>query len=406
MNNNLPNLCKLPWKELYVEQAKQGIASCCQQDPDRGVLKTNNLDDVFHNNNFLRSLRHDFLQGNRPSACSRCWDLEDQGLQSYRQVWNKPYNDIDLSLSIIDIRLGNKCNLACKMCTPEFSNQLAKKMYDLVERGEYVLGSDKNTDEYKNLQEQSNHIRSIDYNLIENIFQTIIKNPSVRQIKFGGGEPFIMPEVELLLTKLIEVGRTDLNIFSLTNCTTVKTSFLNLLSQFKSVDLACSIDGVGRWIEYQRTGSKWDSIKENFLRLQKETQFNVVLTPVITQLNLLGVYEFLEWAISTVPDWLAFNEIQNPIYFRWQLVPAMYRKELIESIDSLNLDQPWIDPNWKQFRKNLKTEFQTLTQRHRDWWKNELSMWDYDVVEGQKYFDLYPWGKDLFEGTLDDKSNL
>jgi MoaA/NifB/PqqE/SkfB family radical SAM enzyme len=184
----------------------------------------------------------------------------------------------------------------------------------------------------------------------------------------------------------------------LTNCTTVKTSFLKLLENFLDVEISCSIDGVGKWIEYQRTGSNWESIKRNFSKLQQSNISTVSLTPVITQLNVLGVADFLEWAITQNACYIAFNEIQHPEWFRWQLVPLEYRKKVLKKLNKLNLEQHNIDPNWLQFRKNLKTEVQTLDEETRHRWSGDLILWEYGSNE--KYFDHYPWGKALYEGTL------
>ena len=394
----MKNICKIPFKEIYIEQAKNGIGPCCQMRPVPG-LNDKSLTENFESNSFLKQLRQDFLDGKRPEVCNRCWDLEDQGLASYRTTMGKQHINTNLELTVLDIRLGNKCNLACKMCTPEYSNQLAKKMYDAIQEGAYIPSANKKSPEFQEILKTGDAIRPINVDLVENIYQTIMDNPTINLIKFGGGEPFIMPEVSMLLEKLVESGRSKtLKVFSLTNCTTVKTSFLKLLENFSHVEISCSIDGVGKWIEYQRTGSNWESIKRNFSKLQQSNISTVTLTPVITQLNLLGVADFLDWAISQKSKYIAFNEIQYPQWFRWQLVPLEYRKDVIQKLNNLNLNQHNIDPNWLQFRKNLKTEVQTLDEETRYRWSGDLILWEYGSNE--KYFDHYPWGKALYEGTL------
>ncbi len=394
----MSNLCKIPFKEIYIEQAKNGIGPCCQMRPVSDLDKRS-LTENFKSNSFLKQLRQDFLDDKRPSACNRCWDLEDQGLTSYRTSMSEEHTDTTLELTVLDIRLGNKCNLACKMCTPEYSNQLAKKMYDAIQEGAYIPSENKKSFEWQEILKTGDAIRPVNENLVNNIYQTIMDNPTINLIKFGGGEPFIMPEVSMLLKKLVESGRSKtLRVFTLTNCTTVKTSFLKLLENFLDVEISCSIDGVGKWIEYQRTGSNWESIKRNFSKLQQSNISTVSLTPVITQLNVLGVADFLEWAITQNACYIAFNEIQHPEWFRWQLVPLEYRKKVLKKLNKLNLEQHNIDPNWLQFRKNLKTEVQTLDEETRHRWSGDLILWEYGSNE--KYFDHYPWGKALYEGTL------
>ena len=396
------NLCKIPFKELYIEQAKDGIAACCQQKTVKDLTK-NSLTDNFYNNDFLKKLRQDFLDGKRPEECSRCWALEDQGLTSYRTTMARGHVDTDLELKSLDIRLGNKCNLACKMCTPEYSNQLAKKMYDAIQDGSYIPSPDKNNPEWQEILKTGDAIRPVNHQLVDNIFNTVLENPSIEQLKFGGGEPFIMPEVTLLLQKLVDADRAkNIHIFSLTNCTTIKTSFIELLKNFKSVEISCSIDGVGKWIEFQRTGCNWESIKKNYAKLKKQEHNNwiITLTPVITQLNLLGVAEFLKWAINEKPQYIAFNEVNHPKHFRWQTVPMKYRKKLINELESINLKQHFIDTNWIQFKKNLKTELHRLNAEDRHKWSGDLILWEHGAKDNEKYFVNYPWGKDLYEGNI------
>ena len=55
---------------------------------------------------------------------------EDAGIESLRQAWmhrwleDKEYTETpDLNIVYADIRLGNMCNLKCRMCNPYASNQ-------------------------------------------------------------------------------------------------------------------------------------------------------------------------------------------------------------------------------------------------------------------------------------------
>ena len=100
-----------------------------------------------------------------------------------------------------------------------------------------------------------------------------------------------MPEVEELMIKLIKAGRTNLHIFFLTNCTTVKTNVLEILRQFDSTSIGCSIDGVDEWIEYQRFPVKWESVKRNYNKLLKYG-IETSITPAWSHLNLLGIIDF------------------------------------------------------------------------------------------------------------------
>ena len=57
--------------------------------------------------------------------CQKCWDEEDAGVESERQVFNKKWdeNSREIKLRELWIGLDNICNLKCTMCSSDFSNQ-------------------------------------------------------------------------------------------------------------------------------------------------------------------------------------------------------------------------------------------------------------------------------------------
>jgi MoaA/NifB/PqqE/SkfB family radical SAM enzyme len=83
----------------------------------------------------LNQLRQEFIAGNRPVACQRCWDEEDAGKQSLRQRQYE-YFPTDYELFIKSglwmqgpktavFKISNVCNLACRSCAGWDSNSFA-----------------------------------------------------------------------------------------------------------------------------------------------------------------------------------------------------------------------------------------------------------------------------------------
>ena len=64
-----------------------------------------------------------FIDGERPETC-RCFREEDAGVRpiGYNEKWWKDdvqvAEEIPLDIRYVDIRLGNLCNLKCRMCNP------------------------------------------------------------------------------------------------------------------------------------------------------------------------------------------------------------------------------------------------------------------------------------------------
>lgn len=382
----MKKFCFVPFRELYFENTKQPkYSSCCTQDPKNNGHIFNDKNFSFETDENLQELRQQFLNGKMPKSCSRCWILEKKGIDSYRTQWNKKYKRIlptdQPVLEVLDIRLSNKCNLQCKMCGMEFSDQIAQAQLSAMNSGIAV----------DNVEKIKFHANAGNTNPIEGLFEFLIKNTSIKQIKLAGGEPMIMPEVEKLLIDLAEAGRTDLSIFCLTNATTVKTSVLEALEKFDKVELSCSIDGVGKWIEYQRFPASSKVICKNYRKLTESKVFTT-LTPCWSQLNLLGIVEYFKWLENEKVNWLAFNEVTWPSYLGWELIPMKYRKDLINQLDDIVFPDR-INRDYKNFIQRIKTDVREITDNERIELSKAVTMWDFN--NKIKYVDMFPWGKEL-----------
>ena len=86
--------------------------------------------------------RAEMLQGNKPSECSYCWEVEDLGLISDRQTLavqffkhnkNIVEEATDAGLGYVypkylEISFTNKCQMACSYCGPSFSSTWQKEI--------------------------------------------------------------------------------------------------------------------------------------------------------------------------------------------------------------------------------------------------------------------------------------
>ncbi len=385
----MKKFCYVPFRELYFENTKfPKYSSCCTQTPKETGHIFNNQNFSFETDENLQELRQQFLNGKMPKSCSRCWILEEKGVDSYRTQWNEKYKKRKIlptaapALEVLDIRLSNKCNLQCKMCGKEFSDQIAQTQLSAAAAGILVHDS---------VESIKFHADSGNVNPIEGLSDFLIKNTSVKKIKLAGGEPMIMPEVENLLIDLVAAGRTDLKIFFLTNATTVKNSVIKTLEKFDKVELSCSIDGVGKWIEYQRFPASSKVICKNYRKLT-QTNIHITLTPCWSQLNLLGIVEYFKWLETEKVNWVAFNEVTWPSYLGWELIPMKYRKDLINQLDDIVFPK-YMNHNYYSFIQRIKTDVREITDAERIELSKAVTIWDFN--NKIKYVDMFPWGKDL-----------
>ena len=87
---NLPNetFCILPW--VSVETSPIGtMRPCCLAEDelvnDQGEKLRIGIDTIEQAQESMRDLRGQFLKGERPDTCKKCWAVEDSGGKSKRE---------------------------------------------------------------------------------------------------------------------------------------------------------------------------------------------------------------------------------------------------------------------------------------------------------------------------------
>ena len=145
-------ICILPW--ISIETSPIGTARpCClakdeitKPDGSKYSLRENTLEEIYHSD-YMQDLRKDFLAGNKPVTCQRCWDEEAAGRTSKRinsRIRLKEYyNSVDFQntnpnqLWFIDLKLGNICNLKCRICGSWSSSKWAQEEIDYA-KNEFI----------------------------------------------------------------------------------------------------------------------------------------------------------------------------------------------------------------------------------------------------------------------------
>jgi len=199
---------------------------------------------------YHNEVRQAQMREQRHPSCKKCWDIEDSGGRSFRQIWNDilqhDAQPLHTEVRYLDITLGNKCNLTCRMCN-EWNSHLWQ--IDNVRLGRTSDADLSNTDWFtapaaRELINQSLH--------------------TVTHINFLGGEPLIVREQLDILQRCIDLGTADsINLSYNTNMTTLLPGQLDLWREFKQVDLSVSLEGTGIVNDYIRQNSSWDVIMRN-----------------------------------------------------------------------------------------------------------------------------------------------
>ena len=313
-------ICMLPW--ISIETSPIGTARpCClaideiiKLDGSKYSLRENTLEEIYHSD-YMQDLRKDFLAGNKPATCQRCWDEEAAGRTSKRinsRIRLKEYyNSIDFQntnpnqLWFIDLKLGNICNLKCRICGSWSSSKWAKEEIDyipeLVDRKTHLA--------YTYLQDGAWPRES---ELFWDNLKTLL--PNIKYFEFTGGEPFLIEQHFELLRYAVKHGYSkNIEIHYNTNGT-VFPEQAELWSNFKHVEIAFSIDNVGTQFEYERYGAEWDLVQENIAKFT-EMRSNKISIQLCTTMNIQNVYylpELCDWVSTQTFDHVYFNMLHDP----------------------------------------------------------------------------------------------
>lgn len=382
--------CSWAYNDLFVG-TRNNVAQCCMQgrgweSPDWS--KVDDLNNWYANFAPFVQVREQHKNNIQNKECTRCWKYENRNIASPRTRTNS--NSIDTygkvpdipEVKNIELRFSNKCNLRCRMCDAASSSQIMDLTSELLSKG--VNNSiTKDMFDYKEVQN------------IDRLLELILQCDTVKEIQIAGGEPFLMPEVEWLLHELVKRNKTHINMKFITNLTSTKPRIINLLNQFDRVDFDLSIDGVGKTIEYQRYPVKWNTVEKNFLTLYEQNKFHLKFTPCLSNLNLEGLPDLINWARSYPNVRWGFNLVNSPSYMDYRLIPVKYRKNLYTKIENIDISfmPVFVREMYEKFFSKDIFEFREITEEERKELKDASEFWDYKSQ--LKFKDTFLWADEL-----------
>jgi molybdenum cofactor biosynthesis enzyme MoaA len=353
--------CILPWMHLATN-ASGNLRLCCNSIPGKNFIKKNDgvpykifrddIEEAWNSSDYV-NVRKQLLKGERPAACERCFREEDAGVRSARQSWNEKWKedkeytiDAPFEIKYVDIRLGNLCNLKCRMCNP-YSSSMWVKEWNLV-------AESLSHEEYVRL---SNMTWPEDEKTWENLFSIA---DTVEEIYLTGGEPTIIKQQHKLLDYYINKGTAQkIKLKYNTNLTNVPRHLLDKWKEFKRIQLNCSIDAVGDLDHYIRHPSNWDKIVENFEIVRALPNTNVEIHCTVQMYNILRLHELIDWA-SPYNHRIYFNILNHPEELNIRVLPKEL-KELAEKrlTPYLNLEkvQGIIDYMWAEDWSDKMSKF-------------------------------------------------
>ena len=339
--------CVLPWVSLEASPIGT-VRPCCLADEeiadDAGVKFDLNSADLsaVQNSQYMQRLREEFVKGQRPRTCRKCWNEERAGRTSKRMytldrlkhiIQDEEWTADAKPLRFLDLKLGNICNLKCRICGSWSSSTFAAEELQYLSRNE----DKKNSFHYQMLRRGAwPRENPAFWSEIDRVIDHI------HYIEFTGGEPFMIQEHFDLLRRMVDQGiAAQVEVHYNTNGTQWPEQAEEIWRHFKLVEIAFSIDDVGARFEYQRTNADWIKVNENLDRFRdmrvRRNNIELQVCSTVNVFNVMYLEDLANWIDQQAFDMVYWNMMHEAYYFSISTLPEGAKQAAGDRLRSANI---------------------------------------------------------------------
>ncbi len=339
--DNNPAFCILPFSQSHIN-TDGSCHVCCVGDWDHALSRDITKEGILNiwRGDKYKKIRQQMLAGERPAVCQGCYNLDDAAGGSDRSLltnnFHDPHKDWDIDIeagntdgipSWLDWRPGNFCNLKCRMCFPSASSGLMDELIDNKELNPYY-GHDGY--EIGNWLDNPDRFEE---------FKKII--PYVNKLKIAGGEPMFMQGVINMFRYCVDNDiAKNINLDITTNGTRKQGKVLKMLTEFRSLWINFSIDGIADSHDYIRYPSKIKEILKHYKEYQEIAKTSILMT--VQMYNIFEIPSVIEWWYENNKHHnfehyhkINFNFVIVPKDLDIRLLPAKYKKQVLDEINQV-----------------------------------------------------------------------
>ena len=334
--------CIYPWiNSVIFNQGK--LEPCCMyKGTDNANIKNVSLESYYMSKPMV-NLREQFRQGKYDKGCSQCWKNESAGVISMRQqakfklkdiYYQVDYGQDDIqNLQMLDLKLGNTCNLSCRICDSSASSKIAE---------EELLHNNISDQKFIQLKESSRWSES---EIFQNQILSIADN--LTYLDIYGGEPLMSKAHFTFLKSLIDLGvASKIKIDYNSNGTVYSDKFFEYWKNFKEVKISFSIDNIGERFELERNGASWDTVCKNIGKFNsmRSESFKTDVFPTVSILNVYYLPELLDWINSqnfSQPP--SFNMLSNPMQLAINNLPTPTKNAVTKKLSNYDVLIPIVN---------------------------------------------------------------
>lgn len=332
------NFCSAPWVNIHLHPTGS-LRPCCVSTDSWGEFTGSHTSIAqAYESEEAQKIRSQFLKGETPQGCSKCFEKEAAGVNSVRHDINRNFdasNKLLLAeaktseLQRLDVSFSNQCNMNCRFCGPYCSTKWIENAKSLP------IDTDGFWDVYKSDRWKPYNV------LAKDLFAEAVQLPLLKEIEIKGGEPFLSNEHLLFLNLLIESGKSkNIDLLYTTNGSVIREDLKNCFKEFNSVHISFSMEAIGPMYSYIRSaqGSEEKTLKA--IRFYGELpNITTSIHYTLCAINIFSIEEFLNWYEKTVPQDkvpLTLGLLVDPIFLSVDALPTNIKLAALGKLSSKN----------------------------------------------------------------------
>ena len=302
-----PGFCLAKWYHVSMHLHTGTNHSCYHPAPHFvSIDEIQRNPPSLHNSDYKKQQRKAMLEGERPSECSYCWDIEDlPGDQISDRVlrssepWAVPLinetREIDWNQDVnpryLEVNFGYECQLKCSYCASTVSSAWHK---EIKKHGDYPLDNPTNKRQYSIHQmtlenrffaeEETNPYIDAFWKWLPDVY------PTLHTLRITGGEPLLSNNVFKVLEYIDLHPRPTMEFAINSNMCVPERNLIKFVDYCKQIkqnnkigqlSLFTSVDTWGPQAEYIRNGfsmDKWESNIDLYLTEVPNTTIGIMIT--------------------------------------------------------------------------------------------------------------------------------
>ena len=430
INDISPTFCMAKWHHTTIYLQTGETHSCYHPAPHSIPLdELADTPSALHNTNQKKHERLAMLNGEKPSGCNYCWNIEALGEdyisdrkernasiytpERFQQIKDGNW-DQNINPQYIEISFGNECNFKCGYCHPKHSSSYYKEIKD---HGPYTMVKNhrNDIDWFQIYEEETNPYVSAWWRWWPEVRKTLTI------LRITGGEPLLQQSTWRLLDDLEgnPLPNLELNINTnfgvkpiLIDRLVEKVNKLIANGAIKDFKIFTSIDTWGEPAEYIRTGLDLTVWERNLDTYLTKTQLPITFMCTFNILTVTNFQSLLEKILEWREKYNGFNQnkwqrvrfdtpyLKEPLQYDMNLLPkdkfmpymTSHLDFILANMDDKNRSK-FSELEYEKFLRVVKyMESSTYTPEKVKEGKRDFFNWftEYDRRRGTNFVKMFP----------------